>query len=235
MVLSFNGALKLYMFHCPYAFKLRQIDKIYPQKSTSQEETEEVEQSTRQFGIEQHDLVAKYITGEVEAFDYVTDTIEHLKNTDNTVVVEQTKYLSLDLEPLARRPESGTFISYRPDAVEYGDGFGKLYDFKFGSIDYGSVIYTAETEFFLFCESLRNPDIGEWEIDIHFPVSATSLPKQKYNVHRLSTLQTTWIMRLEQIMNDKFYIPKPSRTHCHYCPLRREEHGGDGVCEHSVE
>jgi hypothetical protein len=235
MQISFSSSVRPYFYNCPYAFKLRNIDKIYPSDVLpKKEETEEVEQSTRQFGIEQHDLAAAYIKGDIEEFDYTTDTIEHLRNADN-VVVETTRYLSLDLEPLARRPESGDFISYRTDATELGDGFGKIYDFKFGNPDYGSSIYYDEVEFFLLGDSIHFSEIGEWSIHIHFPINSYTLPVRTYTVQRLARLQDQWMWRLDQMLNDKFYAPKPSRVHCKLCDYRRVENGGCGVCEYSVE
>ncbi len=234
MNLSFNGVIRLYTYNCPYAYKLRVIDKVYPSDVLPKHEGAEDAQSTRNFGIGQHYLAAKYIVGETDDFDYITDTIEHLR-TSNNVVVETTKYLSLDLEPLAGRPTSGDFISYRTDATEIGEGFGKIYDLKFGNPDYGHTIYYDEVEFFLLGESLHYHDLGQWSIHVHFPINDYTLPVRQYNLRRLARLQDQWLWRLDKILNDKFYTPKPSRVHCRLCDYRRIENGGCGVCEHSVE
>lgn len=235
MHISFNGVIRPFTYNCPYAYKLRNIDRIFPSDVLPKiERTESKEPSAADFGIEQHDLAAQYIAGTIDSFDYTTPIIEQLR-ASSTAIVEITKYLSLDYEPLTKRPEAGGFISYRTDALDIQDGRGVITDLKFGNPDYGHTIYYDEVDFFVFCESLHNPDVGEWMIQIHFPISDYTLPRRIYTAQRIARIQDQWIRRIEHIRNDKFCVPKPSRAHCDLCDYRPVVRGGCGICEHSAE
>jgi hypothetical protein len=107
-------------------------------------------------------------------------------------------------------------------------------DLKFGNPDYGAAKYYDETCFFLAMLGGEYPDIGEFETVVHFPIYDYSLPKRKYTIFQLARLQTSYRMRIEQILNDKMFKPKPSKQHCRFCDQRSEEAGGTGVCTYSV-
>ena len=234
MHISFNGVIKPYTYNCPYAYKLRNIDKIYPEDVLPKEEpAEEEEVSKRTFGIEQHDLAARYIQGEDVEFNFSTDTIELLRNNTD-VEVEKTEYFDLNYCLLPSRPSSGDYISKRCDAVLRTPYTVGVFDLKFGNPDYGQTIYYDETDFFVMLEAFARPDYSEWRTEVHFPIHDYSLPTREYNYHRMSRLQQRYMMRIDRIMNDKFCKPEPSTAHCRFCDYRSIESGGCGVCEHSI-
>jgi hypothetical protein len=232
--ISFNGVIKPYTYNCPYAHKLRNIDKIFPSDVLPPKEDDSEEESAASFGIDHHDLVAEYITQKTDEYEHSTETIKQLRHTPN-VRVETTRFLSLDLEPLSTKPSSGDYISYRTDASLITLEQGNVFDWKFGNPDYGHTIYFDEVDFFVFGESLHHPEVGEWRGHIHFPIPDYTLPVRSYSSQRIARVQSQWLWRIEKIINDKFCKPKPSTIHCRFCDYRPIENGGCGVCEHAMD
>lgn len=231
MNVSFSGVLSTYLYNCPHAHRLRNIEKNYLPRKEADEEPEGI--SAREFGIEQHDLIAAYILKKVDTYEHSTDLIEWFRNQPNPQV-EVQRYYDLDGTCLASKPVEGDYISTRIDALVCQHFALVLADWKFGNPDYGAAKYYDETCFFLAMLGGEYPDIGEFETVVHFPIYDYSLPKRKYTIFQLARLQTSYRMRIEQILNDKMFKPKPSKQHCRFCDQRSEEAGGTGVCTYSV-
>jgi hypothetical protein len=238
MHISFNGVIRPYTYNCPHAHRLRNIERIFPRDvlgKSEEKNEEEVGDSRRTFGIDQHELAAQYIDGEDVDFNYSTATIEFLRDNPH-VQVEKQKFFTLDLEPIPCMPEdrAENFISIRSDALYNDRVEGRVYDLKFGNPDYGQVIYYDEVEFFLTMEAIAAPEVNEWSVHIHFPIHDYTLPVKRYSLGRISRLQTRWLTRIDRILSDKYMVPEPSTVHCRLCDYRSIEAGGCGVCEHSI-
>ena len=239
MRISFNGTLAPYTYNCPYAHKLRNICKIYPSAKDEEEKPESDELSKRQLGIQNHELCNKYIVGDIEEIDFATDYIEWAKNPkiDEIVTCEQEEFYELDMsfignsftEDLKKRDH----IYCRKDVVISSPYSTTVLDWKFGNSEYGITKYYDEVEFFIALEAAKNPDIGEWNAIVHFPVEDYTLPKKTYGPTTISRLQLRYTKRIERILNDRFYRPNPGRVRCRFCDYRSEEAGGTGDCEYS--
>jgi hypothetical protein len=237
MHISFNGVIKPYTYNCPYAHKLRNIKKIYPERKEEkqEEEVEERPQNRREFGIEQHDLAASYIKGEIDEYEFSTPVMEWFRSQDH-LEVEITEYFSLDLEYLggSKPDKRENYISCRKDVVTRTPHKTTLMDLKFGNQEYNSAVYYDETDFFIMLDAARNWDVGEWETIVHFPISNYSLPRRKYNANKIARLQNKYLDRIDRILNDKRFIPSPSKAHCAFCDYRSVEAGGCGACEYAA-
>lgn len=235
MHVSFNGVLKPYTYNCPHAHKLRNIDKIFPERKEEPEEKEEPKtQSRRDFGIEQHDLTSAYIKGETDEFEFATLLIDWFRDQDN-VETEVTEFFSLDLEYLGSvKPSEGDFISCRKDAVVRSPHSHIVMDLKFGNQEYNSAVYYDETDFFIMLEAARFYEVEQYETVVHFPVSGYSLPRRRYNSTQISRLQTKYLDRIDRILSDKRLAPNPSKAHCGFCQYNSIDAGGCGACEYSV-
>lgn len=232
MHISFNGVIKPYTYNCPYAHKLRSIDKIYPKRITDEKSETKKTSNAQAFGIEHHDLISEYIQDKTNFYEYTTDTIEWFK--EHKASTEKQRFYSLDFQRIFARPEEGDFISTRIDAMVQLPGKLVLGDWKSGNPEYSAPIYYDETDFFIAMEASANPAIGEWETVIHFPIADYTLPRRTYNHTQIVRLQDKYMKRIDTIVNDKRFIPKPSKIHCRFCDYRSEDTGGTGHCEHTV-
>lgn len=231
MHISFSGAIAPYTYNCPLAFKFRNIDHIYPE---IKEEEETTEISKREFGIQQHDLVAKYLMGELDSYEFTTSVIEDIKESSSKIEVEIQRFYNMDMSPINEKPSKGNYISARADAKVIDEYNTSIFDWKFGNPDFGSVRHYDEVEFFVALESATNPEVGEWNLIVHFPEHNYTLPVRTYNWVQAAELQRKFLLRIDNIMADKFLKPKPSRTRCRLCNYKSEEAGGVGNCEYSV-
>lgn len=232
MHISFNGVIAVYTYNCPYAHKLRNLEHCYLERVESTEEADGTT-SKRAFGIEQHELVSNYIKGEIEAFDYSTDTIEWFKEQDN-VQVEVQKFFDLGFTPLSSKPANGDYVSARADALAISSEKIRQADWKFGNPDYNAAKYYDETDFFMSLATATFPDVGEYESLVHFPQHDYTLPVRSFTIAQAARLQTKYLMRIEKIMNDKYFKPAPGKIHCRFCDQRSTEAGGTGKCDHTV-
>ena len=235
MQISFNGVLKPYVYNCPWAFKLRNKDKIYPERKEEVKEQEGPKaQLRRDFGIEQHDLASAYIKSETDEYEFATPLIDWFRDQDN-VETEVTEFFSLDLEYLGHtKPAEGDFISCRKDAVVRQTHKHTVLDLKYGNEEYNTAVYYDETDFFIMLEAARFYEVEQYETVIHFPVSGYSLPRRKYTATQINRLQTKYLQRIDRIVNDKYCVPSPSKAHCIYCDYRSADAGGCGACEYSI-
>jgi CRISPR/Cas system-associated exonuclease Cas4 (RecB family) len=233
MHISFNGVIVPYTYHCPHAHRLRNIERVVIPPREDQEEG----LSRRQLGIELHNAVAAYLTGNEDTFAYMTPTIQHLRELDDETILitELQEFYDLDFTPLDQRPKSGDYISMRADAVEIAPSVVRIYDWKFGNSEYGASRYYDETEFFLACKASHTNDVQEWEVYIHFPIDNYTLPVRKYTALKAAQIQSRYIERIERIRNDRQLVPKPSRARCKFCDYRSYDNGGSGHCAYSVE
>lgn len=231
MHISYNGVIAVYSFNCPFAHKLKNIERVYIE--SKEEEIEQGEVSKRMRGIELHDQCAKYLKRETEDFSFVTDTIERLRTTDG-LTVETTEYYDLDLSPVWEKPSDQDYVSTRKDAVLRTPFYTEVFDAKFGSLDYGFSKHIDECEFFLACEASAYPDPGEWRITIHFPEHDYNIPRAIYKYNDISRLQQNYINRISVILDDKIFKPIPSEGRCRFCAYRSKDALGSGHCPFSV-
>jgi hypothetical protein len=230
MQISFSGVIAPYTYNCPYAHKLRNIDKV---KIPKKEQDLSAEPFKCQRGIDLHDAVAEYITGMTDTFQYTTSTVNAAK--EQHTYVEYPFYSTQEFSPLDRIPEDdSTFIYMRCDAV-YTDGCqGIIYDWKFTTLEFGAAHHYDELEFFLAGHSARFNDIGLWKIVIHSPEFDYTLPIRTYEWPQISRLQQRYISRINTILNDRLFIPNPSKARCKFCNYRSEDTGGSSLCDYTV-
>lgn len=225
--ISFNGVIVPYTYHCPYAHRLKNIERVQIEQPI-EEEGEEI--SKRQRGINLHNDISAYLKGDIEDFPFITETVQLFTNGQ----LETQEFYTLDLSPLNSKPEEGMYVSCRKDAVLRTEYISKVADWKFGNPEYGISKYIDEGEFFLACEAALNPNISEWHLLIHFPEQDYTVPRNPYSAFDVARLQTQYINRIQVIISDKFLMPNPSRDRCFFCPYRSQENGGSGHCEFSV-
>lgn len=228
MQFSFSGALAPYTYNCPYAYYLKNIKRVVIEPHDDTEVSDEP--SKRQLGIELHASLASYLRGDTDEFEYPTPLIEQLR-LSTSLVIETTEFYGMDFSPLDGRPQSGDFVSVRKDAINRTPYKTTIYDWKFGSSEYGAARHYDELQFFVASEAAKNPDVGEWEIQIHFPREDYTLPVRTYSVNQISRIQSSYIQRIEMIRSDRWFKPKPSRGHCRFCNYRSADTGGSNHCE----
>jgi len=229
---SYNGCIAVYTFCCPFAHRLKNVDKVYIELKEEQcENLQEV--SKRMRGIELHDQCAQYLKQETEEFPFITDTLIRLRASEG-LTVETTEYYDLDLSPLWKKPEGQDYVSTRKDAVLRTETFTEIFDAKFGSLDYGFSKHIDECEFFLACEASAFPEVGMWHITIHFPEHDYTIPRNVYKYQDVARLQQSFIQRIDVILEDKFFKPNPTEASCRFCAYRSEEALGSGHCPYSV-
>jgi hypothetical protein len=231
MQISFNGVVAPYTYNCPHAHRLRNIEHCYLERKEEPEEVEGV--SKRVFGIEQHELIGQYIKGEIDQFEYITDTVESFRARVN-VQVEVQKFYDVDFSPLDRKPLAGDYVSARTDAIAIDKYLIDQADWKFGNPEWGAAKYYDETDFFMALAISEYPDVGEYRSVIHFPQHDYSLPIHTYTIAQAAKLQHKYQQRVDRILNDKFFKPAPGRIHCRFCDQRSEDAGGTGKCSYTV-
>lgn len=233
MHISYNGIIAVYTFCCPFAHRLKNIDKVYIEPIEEEQNEEPKEVSKRMRGIELHDQCAQYLKQETEDFPFITDTLIRLRNSEG-LTVETTEYYDLDLSPMWQKPADQHYVSTRKDAVLRAPTFTEIFDAKFGSLDYGFSKHIDECEFFLACEASAYPEVGEWYITIHFPEHDYTIPRKVYTYQDVSRLQQSFIQRIDVILEDRFFEPKPTEARCRFCVYRSKDALGSGHCPYSV-
>jgi len=231
MHVSYSGVITPYIYNCPKAHYFRNVQKVRIEVSETTSEHEGP--SRRELGIQNHELLSQYLKQETEEFPYLTDTIEYFKERP-TLQVEEQFFFDTAYTVLNEKPTDTDFISIRPDAFSYHDGFLELVDWKFANPDFGAAKYYGELEFFLAGLSAKFPDTYEAYINIHFPEVDYSLPKRYYSTAKLVALQQKYIALVDKILNDKLWLAKPAKSRCSLCNYRSQDAGGAGCCEWSI-
>jgi hypothetical protein len=230
--ISFNGAVVPYYYRCPQAYKLRNVDKIFPPQ---EEPDPDVPLSKRALGIIHHKETATWLSDlDAPAPDFITETLQSLREAFEA---KRPIYLEHEIAvPLGGSFEApeGSILTARPDAFLHEDGHVDLYDFKFGSTEYGAPQYYEECEFFLFALLESGFDFMSATVNIHYPIDDFTLPVKTFSGPTLFLLRGRWEQRIKQVLNDKFLRPIPSRYRCDFCDYRAESSGGSGDCEYSL-
>jgi len=231
--ISFNGTIVPYLFRCPRSLYLRAVKKLYPPR----EEADPLVSTPRQLGIDMHDALRAYFTGEKELVSplVMTDLLDELYDTahtpDVTVYVEHEFLFDEFMNPIETAPKEGPFIYMRPDLVLVSDDQIRVFDWKGGNPDYGATQYHLETEFFLAGMAALYPDIGLAETIIYFPYKDYVLPTRTFNRTEMGSRQTYFTNLIDRILKDNLCWPTPSRMRCSFCDYRSEEAGGMHECE----
>jgi hypothetical protein len=233
MHISFSGVIAIYTYNCPYAHKLRNIDRVRIDYDKPEEPREELGQSRRERGIELHEQAAKYVKQELQDFEFNTATLQLARSLANKET-EQQYFLDTWLNPLPEKPSSGDFVSFRTDVTARSDSVTRIFDWKFGNPEFGIAKHLDELKFFVACESAKYPEVGQWEIIIHFPELDYTVPTIPITYTKAATLQQIYVDRIQHILRDKFYRPYPGRSRCRLCPYRTAETGGSDHCPYTV-
>jgi hypothetical protein len=233
MHISYNGFIAPYTFQCPRSFFFKNIQKVLIAKS-EEELNAEKEPSRRVRGIQLHNDVAAYLKHEIDEFPYITDTIAFFHDLpQGEVQIEVQDFFDTGFNPIPCKPE-GDYVSSRIDCAWTGPTKVLIADWKFANPDYGLTRYRDELEFFLVGQSAKHPEIGEWQLVLHFPENDYTVPLPTYGYNSVARLQQNFLSRIDIIMEDKFYRPIPSQFRCGFCPYRSHDSGGSGHCKFTV-
>jgi len=236
--ISFTGTIVPYYHRCPQAYRLKTLGKRAPKHPPKEGEGP----SRRHAGIDNHNATMQYIKGELGELEYHTETIEEARTlyaaSDVAAYAEQEFFLTFpDLEQLYTRPEKDqgtTFISIKPDFMFAKDGQLTLWDWKFANPNWGQSLYFDEVLFFTVMLAPLFPDITDFIAYLHYPIDDYTPREHEYNRLDLMGHTITWVQKINRILADEAWFPRPQMHRCRLCDYRSEDAGGSDDCEASV-
>lgn len=251
MSTSFNGSMVPYYWHCPKAYRLRNVDRV----KLPPVEDPEIE-TKRKEGIAKHDAARDWLVGRPSSFEpgakflerYGAMPKEDWQEIDNgwmgpSYRADDTVCRSEVEHPHFYRPDGtpcdprGDYVMVRPDMFTWCEntGQGEVPDWKFANPNYGAPKHYQEVEFFISFLAYEYELIEEWTSLIWFPDEKDyRLPQRVYTREKVSELQDKIGSRLLQIELDNNYDPIPAEYRCRFCPYRGWESGGSNHCDESA-
>ena len=115
MYISYSGVITPFIYNCPHAHFLRNIQKVKAAPKPEEDVEEPVEINKRTRGIELHEQLCAYLKKEEDEFPFVTDTIA-LFREHPLLHVEEPFYFDTDFQSLAEPNFDIDFYGIRPDA-----------------------------------------------------------------------------------------------------------------------
>lgn len=229
-IISFSGAIKPYLRHCPYCYYLLRVMQLPTQVASSELQEDvasEEETSAALQGVHLHQLLSQCLQQHtLDDFPHLTSTLEYVL-TRPQLFVEQDISVPLEID-------NTTYQLYaRIDAYTLYDENLEIFEWKFGKPFFSIYWYQKQLEYYTVLLSFNQP-ISRATLTIHFPIDDYTPPVKVLEYSDILRIQQQYLDLIDTIHRQKIFKPQPMTIRCQYCPYRSTEAGGTGACDYTV-
>lgn len=214
---------------CPKYAKFKHVDRIKEPGSEAMDR-----------GAAIHTLAEEYLTGKVDALppelEKFADEFNHLRSIKDGVFVEQEWAFTKDWDKSDWRDWTNCWLRVKLDCVHQTEnGVLIITDWKTGSFRQQKVKeYLQQLELYALAALLMVPDVAAVKPRlVYLDDGSIYSVDEAYTKDSLPALKLVWRARVDEMLNDTVFLPKPAENKCKYCFFRRANSAdGGGQCDY---
>lgn len=214
--------------HCPFKARLKHIDKI-----------QEPSNIYLEHGTEVHDVVASYLKKKLTALPpemkFIPSHMDMFKKirAAKEPFIEEMWGFTKDWAPCKWDDWNRCWLRIKMDCSVINKRTMDVYDWKTGKFrpEEAANDYHMQLELYAVAAFARFPFVEKLNASLVY-LEAEQIYELKFKKDQLAGLQEKWTERVQFMLNDTIFAPRPNNK-CRWCHYRNSNKAnGGGQCQH---
>lgn len=215
---------------CAYRFKLKKIDRL-PEPPLPPDNP--LERGTRE-----HDLLYKYVMGEVNSLRGSTarglepfkDVIDHSRDLMAAGKAEaEEDWIFDDGWGVSDRSNAWLWAKLDYFAFSRDEGYAVVVDYKTGKSKYKAASHIDQMTLYAATAAVRHDWLERMDVELWY-IDEGITRQMTFSREEALRYVGRFQQRADRIYNDKLFRANPNVETCRWCPYRPHAKGGTGAC-----